>query len=181
MQRYRFGMGEYKYFSYPLSPLIESLRRTFYPALVAIANDWMEKLNSDIRYPEDLDEFLSRCHSAGQRRPTPLILRYEAGGYNTLHQDLYGEVYFPFQAVVMLSRPGIDYQGGELVFVEQLPRAQSRAQVLSPAQGDAVVFTTNFRPVKGAKGFYRGRMKHGVSQVTSGVRYTTGTIFHDAN
>ena len=180
MKRYRFGVGEYKYFSYPLPSLIESLRRTFYSALVPLANDWMQKLDLDIRYPNDLDEFLSLCHRAGQLRPTPLILRYEAGGYNTLHQDLYGDVYFPFQVVVMLSRPGIDYQGGELVFVEQLPRAQSRAQVLVPAQGEAVVFTTNFRPEKGARGVYRTRMKHGVSAVTSGIRYTTGTIFHDA-
>lgn len=181
MPRYRFGMGQYKYFSYPLPALIESLRRGFYPALVPVANDWMEKLNMDIRYPDEFDQFLALCHSAEQRRPTPLILRYEAGGYNTLHQDLYGDVYFPFQVVIMLSQTGIDYKGGELVFVEQLPRAQSKAQVLNPAQGDAIVFTTNFRPVKGAKGFYRARMKHGVSSVTSGVRYTTGTIFHDAN
>lgn len=181
MQRYRFGAGQYKYFNYLLPALIESMRRTFYPVLVPVANEWMQKLNVDIRYPVDLDSFLSLCHSAGQRRPTPLVLRYEAGGYNTLHQDLYGDVYFPFQVVIMLSRPGIDYQGGELVFIEQLPRAQSKAQVLNPAQGDAVVFTTNFRPVKGVKGFYRAKMKHGVSSVTSGVRYTTGTIFHDAN
>lgn len=181
MRRYRFGLGQYKYFSYPLPGFIESLRRAFYPALVPVANDWMEKLNMDIRYPDDLDAFLSLCHRAGQSRPTPLILRYEDDGYNTLHQDLYGDVYFPFQVVIMLARPGIDFEGGELVFVEQLPRAQSRAQVLNPAQGEAVIFTTNFRPVKGSKGFYRARMKHGVSSVKSGIRYTTGVIFHDAN
>lgn len=180
MERYRFGKGEYKYLNYPLPQLVESIRSEFYPLLVPIANDWMEKLQLGIRYPVDHKEFLSVCHEQGQRRPTPLILRYEADGYNTLHQDLYGEVYFPFQVVVMLTRRGMDYAGGDLVFVEQLPRAQSRAQVLDLAQGDAVIFTTNFRPVKGARGFYRARMKHGVSQVTSGTRFTMGIIFHDA-
>ncbi len=180
MERYRFGKGEYKYLSYPLPYLIESMRGEFYPLLVPIANDWMEKLQLEFRYPDDHQEFLSLCHENGQRRPTPLILRYTTDGYNTLHQDLYGEIYFPFQVVVMLTRPEVDYAGGDLVFVEQLPRAQSKARVLNPAQGDAVVFTTNFRPVKGARGFYRAKMKHGVSEVISGVRYTMGIIFHDA-
>lgn len=180
MQRYRFGLGEYKYFSYPLPQLIQSVRERLYPVLVPVANEWMEKSGSEIRYPDDLEEFIALCHAHGQLRPTPLILRYEAGGYNTLHQDLYGDVYFPFQVVVMLKRPGKDYEGGELVFVEQLPRAQSKASVLSPDQGDTVIFTTNFRPVKGSKGFYRARMKHGVSPVTKGIRYTMGVIFHDA-
>ena len=180
MQRYRFGLGEYKYFSYPLPPLIQSVRENLYPVLVPVANDWMQKSGSDIRYPDHLQQFIAVCHAHGQLRPTPLILRYEAGGYNTLHQDLYGDVYFPFQVVFVLKKPGKDYEGGELVFVEQLPRAQSKARVLSPDQGDAVIFTTNFRPVKGTKGFYRARMKHGVSPVRKGIRYTMGVIFHDA-
>lgn len=180
MQRYRFGLGEYKYLDYPLPTLIQSLRETFYRALVPLANAWMECLGIGNRYPEQLDEFLSLCHAAGQKRPTPLILHYDKGGYNTLHQDLYGEVYFPFQVVFMLTARGEDYDGGELVFVEQLPRAQSRAEVVSPRKGDAVVFTTNFRPVKGSKSYYRSRMKHGVSQVKEGTRFTMGLIFHDA-
>ena len=180
MQRYRFGLGEYKYFSYPLPSLIQSLRGSLYGVLVSIANDWMQKLGSDIRYSADLIDFIAVCHGHGQRRPTPLILRYEAGGYNTLHQDLYGDVYFPFQVVFMLKQKGKDYEGGELVFVEQLPRAQSKASILSPDRGDAVIFTTNFRPVHGTRGFYRAKMKHGVSAVTKGVRYTMGVIFHDA-
>ena len=180
MERYRFGSGEYKYFSYPLPDLIQSMRSELYPLLAPAANDWMEKLKLDVRYPDDHAAFLAWCHDNGQRRPTPLILRYESGGYNTLHQDLYGDVYFPFQVVFMLTNPGKDFDGGDLVFVEQLPRAQSKAYVLNPARGDAVIFTTNFRPVKGARGFYRTKMKHGVSPITSGVRYTMGIIFHDA-
>jgi hypothetical protein len=180
MQRYRFGQGEYKYFKYPLPPLVQSLREGLYPHLALIADKWMQNLGSEIRYPGKLDEFLDHCHSHGQARPTPLILRYEVGGYNTLHQDIYGDIYFPFQVVFLLRNPVTDFEGGELVFVEQLPRAQSRARVLSPALGDAVVFTTNFRPVKGSRGYYRTRMKHGVSPVTKGERYTMGIIFHDA-
>jgi len=180
MQRYRFGMGEYKYFSYPLPPLIQSLREAFYRSLVPIANEWMERLGVDIHYPNELPDFLSDCHARGQRRPTPLILRYTEGGYNTLHQDIYGEVFFPFQVVFMLTQSENDYVGGQLVFVEQLPRAQSRAEVVSPAQGDAVIFTTNFRPVMGSRGYYRTKMKHGVSTVKEGIRYTLGLIFHDA-
>jgi hypothetical protein len=180
MQRYRFGLGEYKYLKYPLPPVIQQLRETFYCTLVPIANGWMERLGSDIRYPDNLQEFLSLCHSKGQQRPTPLILRYEANGFNTLHQDIYGEVFFPFQVVFMLSQPGVDFEGGELVFVEQIPRAQSRAEVITMSQGDAIIFTTNFRPVKGMKGYYRASMRHGVSPVKSGLRYTMGLIFHDA-
>jgi hypothetical protein len=180
MQRYRFGLGEYKYFGYPLPPLIQSVRESLYGVLAPIANEWMQKSASDIHYPIQHKEFISVCHAHGQVRPTPLILRDEVGGYNTLHQDLYGDVYFPFQVVFMLKQKGKDYQGGELVFVEQLPRAQSKASVLSPEQGDAVIFTTNFRPVQGTRGFYRAKMKHGVSAVTKGVRYTMGVIFHDA-
>ena len=180
MQRYRFGLGEYKYFGYPLPPLIQYVRENLYCVLAPTANDWMQKCGSDVHYPKDHKEFISVCHAHGQVRLTPLILRYEAGGYNTLHQDLYGDVYFPFQVVFMLKQKDRDYHGGELVFVEQLPRAQSKASVLSPEQGDAVIFTTNFRPVRGARGFYRARMKHGVSAVTKGIRYTMGVIFHDA-
>ena len=180
MQRYRFGIGEYKYLNYPLPELIQSYRDVFYTALVPTANDWMEKLESDVRYPAGLQDFLSRCHQKNQNRPTPLILKYERGGYNTLHQDIYGEIFFPFQVVFMLTEKDKDYEGGELVFVEQLPRAQSRSHVLNPGIGDAVIFTTNFRPVDGMRGFYRARMKHGVSTVLTGLRYTMGLIFHDA-
>ena len=180
MQRYRFGKGEYKYFSYPLPLMIDSLRREFYGQLVSIANDWMSRLSIDIQYPSDHADFIRRCQGKGQIRPTPLILRYEEGGFNTLHQDLYGEIFFPFQVVLMLSQREMEYRGGELVFVEQLPRAQSKAEVVCPAQGEAVIFTTNFRPVKGTKGFYRSKMKHGISPLKSGTRYAVGIIFHDA-
>ncbi len=181
MQRYRFGKGEYKYFNYPLPKAILSMRENFYQPLVSIANDWMGRLGIDQVYPEDHAKFISWCHSKKQTRPTPLILRYEVGGFNTLHQDLYGEVYFPFQVVVMLTQEGKDYHGGELVFVEQIPRAQSRAEVVRPGLGDAVIFTTNFRPVKGSRGYYRAKMKHGVSPLQSGTRYALGIIFHDAS
>lgn len=181
MQRYRFGVGEYKYFCYPLPGPLQSLREAFYPPLVPIANEWMSRLGIQTHYPESLNEFLATCHAQEQRRPTPLVLRYEAGGFNTLHQDIYGEVYFPFQIVFMLTQPGRDYEGGELVFVEQVPRAQSRAEVINPGIGDAVIFTTNFRPVKGSKGYYRTKMKHGVSPVKNGRRYSMGLIFHDAS
>ena len=180
MERYRFGIGEYKYFAYPMPDLIVSLRKSFYPKLVPVANGWMEKLHSDIRYPTGLGKFIDLCHDRNQTRPTPLILKYQTGGYNTLHQDLYGDVFFPFQMVIMLTKPNEDFAGGEFVLVEQLPRAQSRVRVLSPDQGDAIIFTTNFRPVKGTRGYYKARMKHGVSTVTAGVRYTMGIIFHDA-
>jgi uncharacterized protein len=180
MQRYRFGIGEYRYFNYPLPQLIHELRQKFYQQLAGTANEWMKQLNIDINYPSRHDEFIRQCHNKGQTRPTPLILKYESGGYNTLHQDLYGEVYFPFQVVFILTQHGKDHHGGELVFLEQIPRAQSKAEVVVPNQGDAVVFTTNFRPIKGTKGFYRSKMKHGVSPVKSGTRYAMGIIFHDA-
>jgi hypothetical protein len=140
----------------------------------------MEILNLPERYPDKHSEFVLRCQAKNQSRPTPLILRYEAGGYNTLHQDLYGEVYFPIQVVLMLTEAGRDYNGGELIFVEQLPRAQSRAAAILPALGDAVIFTTNFRPVQGARGYYRGKIKHGISPVKTGIRFALGIIFHDA-
>lgn len=180
MQRYRFGKGEYKYYGYPLLPQITQIRTDFYKPLAKLANEWMKVLGISVSYPEDHATFIDQCHAAGQLRPTPLILKYEAGGYNTLHQDLYGEIYFPFQVVILLTEPGRDHEGGELVFVEQLPRAQSKATVIAPRQGDAVIFTTNFRPVQGTRGWYRSKMKHGVSAVTGGKRHACGIIFHDA-
>ncbi|WP_276373065.1 2OG-Fe(II) oxygenase [Chryseolinea sp. H1M3-3] len=180
MQRYRFGQGEYKYFSYPLPSYVQSLRESFYPPLASIANEWMGNLNIDTLFPEQHRNLINQCREHDQLRPTPLILRYERGGFNTLHQDLYGEIYFPFQIVFVLTQPGQDHEGGEFVLTEQIPRAQSRVCVLQPNQGDAVVFTTNFRPVKGSKGYYRAKMKHGVSEIKSGIRYSLGIIFHDA-
>ncbi|MGN6640163.1 MAG: 2OG-Fe(II) oxygenase [Mucilaginibacter sp.] len=177
MERYRFGQGEYKYFSYPLPGIIEQLRQSIYPKLAPIANGWMKVLNINTRFPLTLNELLDECHAQDQLRPTPLILRYSKGGYNTLHQDLYGEVYFPMQMVLFLDNA---YEGGEFVLIEQRPRAQSKAIVLKPGKGDILIFTTNFRPVKGSKGHYRVNMKHGVSEVTSGNRHTLGIIFHDA-
>lgn len=180
MERYRFGKGEYKYFNYPLSPQITQIRTDFFTPLSVLANRWMTALSSKIEYPLDHSAFIEQCLAAKQTRPTPLILKYETGGFNTLHQDLYGDVYFPFQVVIVLTEPGRDHTGGELVFTDQLPRAQSKATVVTPHQGDAVIFTTNFRPVQGTKGYYRARMKHGVSEVRSGKRYACGIIFHDA-
>lgn len=180
MQRYRFGRGEYKYFNYPFPALIQVLREKLYPQLAEIANEWAAALKSAVKYPDAHSDFIDRCHQHEQHRATPLILHYEKGGYNTLHQDLYGEIYFPFQVVIVLSQPQRDFEGGELVMTEQLPRAQSRANVIIPQQGDAVIFTTNFRPVKGAKGFYKSRMRHGISEIKSGERYALGIIFHDA-
>ena len=180
MKRYRFGIGEYKYFSYPLPPLIQQLRKDFYKPLSKLANHWSEILSSGLLYPDEHTQFLEMCHKENQTRPTPLILRYEAGGYNTLHQDLYGEIYFPFQVLVVLTQSGRDHEGGEFVLTEQVPRAQSRSHVINPNQGDAVIFTTNFRPVKGAKGYYPSKVKHGISEVKAGKRFAMGIIFHDA-
>ena len=180
MERYRFGLGEYKYFSYPLPGIIQQLRQDIYPKLAPIANNWMKVLNIDTRFPETLKGLLEQCREHSQLRPTPLILKYGEGGYNTLHQDLYGEIFFPMQLVLFLNEPGKDYDGGEFVLIEQRPRAQSKAIVLKPGKGDILLFTTNFRPVKGNKGYYRVNMKHGVSEVTHGQRYTLGIIFHDA-
>jgi len=181
MERYRFGQGEYKYFNYPLPLIIEEIRNHVYPHLAPVANNWMRVLNINKQFPEIHKELLDECHAHQQTRPTPLILRYDKGGYNTLHQDLYGDIYFPMQLVLFLDEPGKDYDGGEFVLIEQRPRAQSKAIVLKPGKGSMLIFTTNFRPVKGAKGYYRVNMKHGVSEVTSGRRHTLGIIFHDAS
>jgi hypothetical protein len=181
MERYRFGKGEYKYFSYPLPPLIQSIRETVYPKLAPIANAWMKTLNDGRTFPAGLQSLLAQCREHGQDKPTVLILQYGEGGHNTLHQDLYGEVFFPMQLVLFLDEPGKDYTGGEFVLVQQTPRAQSKAMVLTPRQGDMLIFTTSFRPVKGTRGYHRVNMKHGVSPVHSGARHTLGIIFHDAS
>ena len=180
MEHHQYGLGEYKYYQYPLPVMVQSLRESLYPKLAPVANNWMRVLNIDKQFPGSLPELLELCHAHGQLRPTPLILRYSKGGYNALHQDLYGEVYFPMQLVVFLNEPGEDYQGGEFVLIEQRPRAQSKAIVLQPRKGDLLLFTTNSRPVKGSKGYYRVNMKHGVSELTDGKRHTLGIIFHDA-
>jgi uncharacterized protein len=179
MARFRFGQGDYKYFAYPLPPLVDELRSAFYRHLAPIANRWWSELGERSCFPATLDAILADCHDKGQHRPTPLLLRYEAGGYNCLHQDLYGEVFFPLQVAVFLSAPERDYTGGEFLLVEQRPRAQSAGEVIRPAQGEAVIFTTRVRPVKGARGFYRVNVRHGVSRIRSGCRYTLGIIFHD--
>ncbi|GAB3506435.1 2OG-Fe(II) oxygenase [Spirosoma knui] len=180
MQKHGYGSGEYKYFSYPLPPVVDTLRHDLFRYLVPVATDWNERLGIEQRYPVDLDTWLATCHAAGQARPTPLILRYREGDWNALHQDLYGTFYFPFQAVLFLSQPRQDYTGGEFVLVEQRPRMQSKATVLQPEQGQLLVFTTKYRPAKGARGYYRMQMRHGVSEVRSGTRVNLGLIFHDA-
>lgn len=180
MERHRFGQGEYKYFNYPLPQVVQKIREMTYPHLTTIANDWMKLLNIDIRYPDNHEAFVHRCHQHGQRKPTPLILEYKEGGYNTLHQDLYGAVYFPLQLVVCLSDYGTDFDGGEFVLTEQVPRAQSSAHVLKLSGGEALLFATTFRPVKGKRGYYKTVLKHGISEVTKGNRYALGIIFHDA-
>jgi len=180
MARFRFGMGDYKYFADPLPAMVQELRKSLYPPLAQVANRWMENLGSRERFPGQLDEFLRICHRHGQKRPTPLLLRYTAGGYNCLHQDIYGEVAFPLQVACFLSQPGRDYTGGEFLLMEQRPRAQSKGEVITPQQGEAVIFTTRYRPVRGSRGYYRVNIRHGVSTVKSGERYTLGIIFHDA-
>jgi hypothetical protein len=181
MARHGFGRGEYKYFAYPLPPLVEDLRAGLYPHLAPIANGWHERMGMDVRFPSQLASFLERCHLAGQTRPTPLLLRYGAGDYNCLHRDLYGEHVFPLQVAVLLSRPSEDFEGGEFVLTEQRPRMQSRAMVVPLAKGDAVVFAVNSRPVRGTRGDYRVNLRHGVSPLRSGRRHTLGVIFHDAS
>jgi hypothetical protein len=180
MERYRFGLGEYKYYQYPLPAIVQQLRENVYPKLAPIANNWMRVLNIDKHFPDSLIQLTGLCNEHNQHRPTPLILQYGKGGYNALHQDLYGDVYFPMQLVIFLNEPDEDYEGGEFVLIEQRPRAQSKAIVLKPRKGDMLLFTTNFRPVKGTKGYYRVNMKHGVSEITAGKRHTLGIIFHDA-
>jgi uncharacterized protein len=180
MARHGFGRGEYRYFAYPLPPLVQDLRAAIYPHLLSIANGWHACMGRDDRFPPDHAAFLDRCHAAGQARPTPLLLRYGAGDYNCLHQDLYGEHVFPLQVAVLLSRPGEDFNGGEFVLTEQRPRMQSRADVVPLRQGDAVIFAVHERPVRGTRGYYRVKHRHGVSTVRSGHRHTLGVIFHDA-
>ncbi|MDQ0313978.1 2OG-Fe(II) oxygenase [Amorphus orientalis] len=180
MERVGFGQGEYQYFDRPLPDLVEALRQSVYPHLVPTANAWAEALGRPERFPDTLDAFLDTCHAAGQTRPTPLVLTYREGDYNRLHQDLYGEIHFPLQMVILLSRPGVDFEGGAFVMTEQKPRAQSRAEVLTPVQGEAIVFGVNHRPGWGKNGAYRLVMRHGVSRLTSGARTTLGIIFHDA-
>jgi uncharacterized protein len=180
MARHGFGRGEYKYFSYPLPGIITELRTSIYPKLVAIANRWNEAMGIAVRYPEKLVDFIKRCHEAGQLRPTPLLLRYEPGDYNCLHQDLYGEHVFPIQVTILLSEPGRDFTGGEFVLTEQQPRMQSRPEVVPLRQGDAVAFAVHQRPVQGTRGVYRVNLRHGVSRIRSGRRHTAGIIFHDA-
>ena len=180
MARHRFGLGEYKYFSYPLPDLIQTIRTSIYPHLAPIANAWFRALKIETQFPLEHSELLRQCHESGQQKATVLILKYGKGGFNTLHQDLYGDVYFPIQIVLFLNEPDIDFTGGEFVLTQQIPRAQSKAIVLKPRKGDLLIFATNFKPEKGAKGYYRVNMKHGVSEVKEGKRHTLGIIFHDA-
>ena len=180
MARHGFGEGEYRYFAYPLPASVAALRETLYPPLAAIANRWQSALGREEAFPGAHSDYLDRCRAAGQARPTPLLLRYGPGDYNCLHQDLYGAEAFPLQVAILLSRPGEDFAGGEFLLAEQRPRRQSRATVIPLGRGDAVVFAVSERPVRGSRGFYRTRMKHGVSTIRSGERFTLGVIFHDA-
>jgi hypothetical protein len=181
MSRYSFGQGEYKYFAYPLPVIIQTLRSSIYPHLAPLANEWAGRLrSSNFTYPDKLADFIEQCHRAGQKRPTPLLLKYGPGDFNCLHQDLYGEIVFPFQVTFFLSQRSRDFEGGEFVLAEQRPRSQSRIEVLSPNQGDGVIFSVHHRPVRGTQGYYRANLRHGVSTIHSGERYTLGIIFHDA-
>ena len=180
MQRHGYGQGEYRYFAYPLPAPVERLRQALYPHLASVANRWNEALGKTERFPPTLKGWLKRCHDGGQTRPTPLLLRYGRGDYNCLHRDLYGDLVFPLQAAILLSEPGRDFEGGEFMLVEQRPRMQSRGEVVPLRQGDAVIFAVNERPVQGTRGWYRTAMRHGVSSLRSGERFTLGIIFHDA-
>lgn len=180
MARYNFGVGQYKYFAYPLPAAVRELRDAFYPPLADVANRWASRLGEKTRWPASHAKLLATCRRSGQRRPTPLLLRYREGGYNCLHQDLYGPIHFPLQVVIQLSAPGCDFDGGELVLVEQRPRMQSRPVVLKPAQGVAAIVPVRERPRQGVRGFHRVRMRHGVARLTRGERTTLGLIFHDA-
>ncbi|MDE1192692.1 MAG: 2OG-Fe(II) oxygenase [Arachidicoccus sp.] len=180
MERYRFGLGEYKYFNYPLPDIVQTIRTNIYPKLAPIANMWFQSLKIDTQFPLEHAALLQQCHAKNQQKATVLILKYGKGGFNTLHQDLYGDIYFPIQTVLFLNEPDKDFTGGEFVLTQQIPRAQSKAIVLRPNKGDMLIFTTNFKPEKGTKGYYRVNMKHGVSEIHSGERYTLGIIFHDA-
>jgi hypothetical protein len=180
MARHGFGRGEYRYFSYPLPQAISDLRTALYPRLAEIANRWNEAMGIEVRYPKEHQTFLDRCHEAGQTKPTPLLLQYGPDDYNCLHQDLYGEHVFPLQVAFLLSRPGVDFTGGEFVLTEQRPRMQSRAEVVPLDQGQGVIFPVHHRPINGTRGTYRVNMRHGVSRLRSGRRHTLGIIFHDA-
>jgi hypothetical protein len=180
MERLRFGRGEYRYFAHPLPAVVTALRAAVYARLAPVANRWAAQLGSREQFPDSLDAFLERCARAGQRRPTPLLLHYGPGDYNCLHQDLYGGVVFPLQVAIGLDRPGRDYTGGELLLVEQRPRAQSKGTAIAIPQGDGVVFTTRARPAAGRHGFHRVVMRHGASEVHTGRRRVLGLIFHDA-
>ena len=181
MARHGFGKGEYRYFSYPLPPLVQGLRTALYPRLAPLANRWHERMGMSVRFPAEHAEFIARCAASGQARPTPLLLQYGAGDYNCLHKDLYGEHVFPLQLAVLLSEPATDFGGGEFVLTEQRPRMQTRAAVVPLTKGDAVVFAVNSRPVRGTRGDYRVKLRHGVSKITEGHRHTLGIIFHDAS
>ncbi len=180
MARHGYGRGEYRYFAYPLPPMVQGFREALYPRLAPIANAWHARMGVEARFPAEHEAYLKRCHEAGQARPTPLLLQYGPGDYNCLHQDLYGDLVFPLQVAVLLSAPGEDFEGGEFVLTEQRPRMQSRAAVVPLGKGDAVLFAVNSRPVKGTRGDYRVALRHGVSQIRTGHRHTLGLIFHDA-
>jgi hypothetical protein len=180
MEQHAYGRGEYQYFQYPLPDPVAALRTALYPSLAAVANSWRRMLGDEAGFPDRLDDYLAICHDAGQKRPTPLLLRYQEGGFNCLHQDLYGDLVFPLQVAILLNAPGEDFTGGEFIMVEQRPRAQSRAVVVPLRLGEAVIFPVHHRPVAGTRGPYRLTMRHGVSHIRSGQRHTLGLIFHDA-
>jgi hypothetical protein len=180
MEHYRFGRGEYRYFDHPLPVMVDRLRHAFYPHLVPIARQWADKLGLDAPWPDTLEEWLERCHASGQTKPTPILLRYQAGDWNALHRDLYGELVFPMQVVIGLNQPETDFSGGEFLMVEQRPRAQSRGIVRTLERGHGLIFTTRERPLATQRGWARAAMRHGVSEVRSGIRHTVGLVFHDA-